>query len=151
MAKQNEHDPLSEEHIDTVIYDAEGKEVLRFGFTNLDSDENGSMRTHREAENVELADGTVINSVALMRLQGGLKVCDICRQQSQRRWRTGTPKVFLALAANVITCSCGKNACRRHWVRSKIDGRLRCRACDRRASRKHFLHRIARVLFYRNA
>jgi len=150
MAKHENQQSIHDERVDTVLYDANGKEMLRFGFAKRDYEEDGTIKTEQIAENIECGDGTITSTAALIRTPGALKICDICRSQSLGPLRSRRSRMVFSPTANMKTCaSCRRNLCSRHAIASRVDGRHRCRACDRWASCKHILSRIARVLFFK--
>ena len=150
MAKENNREPIGEERSDAVIYNADGREMLRLGSAKRDYEEDGAIKSEQIAENIECGDGTITSAAVLIRTPGSLRVCDICRAQARQRRRAGRPRMVFSLAANMKVCgSCRKNLCARHAVVSRIDGQYRCRPCNRWTSFTHLLRRIARALFFK--
>ncbi len=85
MAKENKK-IISRERTDTVVYENDGHEALRFGFESTDYEEGDTMSTLKEADNIVGSDGMLINVTQILNAgqHGMLKRCDICLEESQR-------------------------------------------------------------------
>ena len=146
MAKKSERKPVSEAHTDTVIYDNHGNEVVRFGFENIDYEEDGSITTVNTAENFEAPDGTIISPADTERpsKETRLQRCDICYLQMRRNpSQQKSRQIPYSHAVTMKRCyTCHRNMCSRHHIKSTLDNRIRCRRC-------HWFHRIFMPLFFR--
>ena len=134
MAKRPDQPPDSEERTDTVLYNNDGEEILRFGFVKWDSQEGDTEVTQTEAEYVEFGDGTY-GSPNMMMQPGRdrlvLQTCDICLEEMRRT--LSRKSVFVSPASRIRRCwSCHRNLCTRHQFLSSTDLHIRCSRCDRR-------------------
>ena len=125
MAKEDRK-LTSEEYRDVVIYDAQGREILRLGEIASEYEgDDGEDFCQTDAESILGSDGTLMSFQDLMRPpnQGGVtpRICDICQRNARRAisWRNRNVNQF-SPAANIRRCHrCSRNLCSRH---ARVDG-----------------------------
>ena len=134
MAKENENQPISATYTHTVIYDNHGREIARFGFDKSDQEEDGAIITRNNAENIEGADGTLISPADMSRpsKETRLQRCDICYSKMQRSlFRRNRNRIPYAHKVTMKECNnCHRHLCSRHYRRSPLDNRFRCKTCQ---------------------
>ena len=146
MAKQD-HEPTSEERIETVIYDRDGNE-LRSGFVNREYEDGENERTEKLTEYFESADGHMWGPHFLMNqgAKGGLVVCEACRRRAKSFFHRRASQMIWAPVASARRCfRCGRWYCSHDYTLSR-DNRIRCRRCNRWY---FFIHHILTPLFFK--
>jgi hypothetical protein len=147
MAKEEpEKKLLSEDKTDTVIYDKFGREIIRFGFTRTESeDDEGTEYYKTEAQSLETGDGTIIGPGHLMRplSQGGvtLQRCSVCDHESRRN---GNANPFSPSSQMRSCFHCRARLCERHT--HSFNNHIVCARCR---SRQFIIHRILKPIFFR--
>ena len=150
MAKQDDRTPISEEFEGSVIYDADGNEILRQGLrtTEYEADDGHEM-LERISENMVLDDGRVWN-ISQMGRPGKDAVfvgqCSVCLRGRWSIFRRRRPSnVALSATSTMRRCfGCGTYVCSRHYVLSG-DNHIRCRRCNRRY---FWIHRFLKPIFF---
>lgn len=117
--------PPHEQHVETIIPDEHGNEVLRTRMTvSTTITPEGTLRERKTSEDVQTCDGFLWNpSQRYTQNPVNLAVCEVCRTRSSSHG--------LCTSANIRRChKCRKACCPRH-SRLCSDDRYRCPKCAR--------------------
>jgi len=129
-----------DKHRTTILYDADGREVLRIGIHDeTTTDTTGREVQHLRYETIELVDGTSWNPQMLYSKDPvNIVACYFCR----------SPGLFkkashgLCSAANAARCTrCNRFCCPRH-ARKSADGQVLCPSCSPLAGAGRFLRNL---------
>lgn len=120
--------PPHEQHIETIIRDEHGREILRTGMTvTTIMMPDGSLKEQKISEDIETVDGVSWNPAMRFGPNSGgaqLVACSICRSNHSSHG--------LCTSANIRRCHTCQKACCPCHSQLCSDDRFRCPKCARR-------------------
>jgi len=150
MAKENDRTITSEEYVGSVVYDADGNEILRQGVRTTEYEaDDGHDGSERISQNLVLEDGRIWN-ISQMARPGQHAVfvsqCPVCLRGRRSIFRRrGRNSLGLSPTSSMRRCfSCGTYICSKHYVLS-ADNHIRCRRCN---GRYFWVHRVLKPIFF---
>ena len=129
---------------DTIIYDANGDEVIRLTMEEITIwHPDGTIEVYKHHDNINLADGSSWNvNMLFAKPPVYLGVCDLCRHKPPYTFPFRTkPSCGLVRLTKAKLCSCGALTCPKHHRRCR-DGTWRCTRCARCHTLKMFCMRL---------
>ena len=125
--------------IDTIIHDAQGREILRVGMTETTfRHADGTFEILEKHESLTLADGSNWSPAMLLgNKPAHVGCCALCNDPPRRGIFRERPSAGLVRLSRAKTCAppCGKLLCPRHRKLCS-DGVWRCLRCARRYALK---------------